>query len=321
MIIPRSIMLAAWLMPLTAWCGSSQNYTLAHSSIDNGGSQAASTNYVANLSSTPGGSSASANYANRTGYAGQLADVVAIKVAAALTDQTIIERGSKQFVAVLTYDDASSVTPAAELVSWNISGTALLSVSSSGQVMAGSVYQDTAAAVSAGYLNFSDTLSLVVLNSGTDDFGSYAADGLPDLWQVQYFGESGIQTSASADADSDGLTNLQEYAFGMNPSQSSGGMLRWSGSNLLERGLPVPYASGTGGGFTFRAVFPRRKDFATAGLTYSVEFSGDLATWKTSASTPTVLADDGEIQVVSVPYPFFVNGKKAAYFRVKVQSR
>jgi len=68
-------------------------------------------------------------------------------------------------------------------------------------------------------------------------------------------------------------------------------------------------------------VFSRRKDFATAGLTYSVEFSGDLATWKTSASTPTVLADDGEIQVVSVPYPFFVNGKKAAYFRVKVQSR
>jgi len=26
------------------------------------------------------------------------------------------------------------------------------------------------------------------------------------------------------------------------------------------------------------------------------------------------------IQVVSVPYPFFVNGKKATYFRVRVQS-
>jgi hypothetical protein len=25
--------------------------------------------------------------------------------------------------------------------------------------------------------------------------------------------------------------------------------------------------------------------------------------------------------VVSIPYPFFVNGKKAAYFRVKVQSK
>ena len=320
MMISRSIILAGWLLPLTAWCGSSQNYTLEHGSIDNGGSLAVSANYVANLSSTPGAAAASANYANRTGYAGQLADVVAIEVAAASAGLTIAERGTKQLVALITYDDASFAAPAAGMVSWNTSSTALLSVSSTGLVTAGSVYQDTAAAVSAGYLNFSDTLSLVVLNSGTDDFGSYAADGLPDLWQVQYFGESGIQTGASADADSDGLTNLQEYAFGMNPSQSSGGMLRWSGSNLLERGLPVPYASGTGGGFTFRAVFPRRKDFAAAGLTYSVEFSGDLATWKTSTSTPTVLADDGEIQVVSVPYPFFVNGKKAAYFRVKVQT-
>jgi hypothetical protein len=67
-------------------------------------------------------------------------------------------------------------------------------------------------------------------------------------------------------------------------------------------------------------VFARRKDFAAAGLTYTVEFSGDLATWMDSTSTPSVLADDGTIQVVSVPYPFFVNGKKATFFRVKVQS-
>jgi hypothetical protein len=33
-----------------------------------------------------------------------------------------------------------------------------------------------------------------------------------------------------------------------------------------------------------------------------------------------VLADDGEFQVVSVPYPFFVNGRKATFFRVKVLS-
>jgi hypothetical protein len=29
----------------------------------------------------------------------------------------------------------------------------------------------------------------------------------------------------------------------------------------------------------------------------------------------------GQFQVVSVPYPFFVNGRKATYFRVKVLSR
>lgn len=320
MMIPRSIILSGWLLPLTAWCGSSQNYTLDHGSIDNGGGLGVSGNYVANISSTSGGAAASANYANRTGYAGQLADVVAMKVAAASAGLTIVERGTKRFVAVLTYDDASLAAPAAGRVSWSVSGSALLSINNTGLATAGSVYQDTAAAVGAGYLNFSGALGLVVLNSGTDDFGSYAADGLPDTWQVRYFGESGTGTAAGADADSDGLTNLQEYAFGMNPSQASGGMLRWSGSDLLERGVATPFASGTAGSFTFRAVFARRKDFAAAGLTYTVEFSGDLATWKASGSTPSVLADDGEIQAVSVPYPFFVNGKKATYFRVKVQS-
>ena len=307
-------------MPLNAWCGSSQNYTLEHGSIDNGGFLTVSANYVADSSSAPGAAAASANYSNRAGYAGQLADVVAMKVAAASAGLTVAERDIKQLVAVLTYDDGSFAAPAAGRVSWSVSGSALLNISSTGVVTAGSVYQDTAAAVSAGYLNFSDTLNLVVLNLGTDDFGSYAADGLPDTWQVQYFGESGIQTAAGADADADGLSNLQEYAFGMNPRQGSSGMLRWSGSNLLERGVPTPFASGTASSFKFRAVFARRKDFAAAGLSYTVEFSGDLATWKASSSTPSVLADDGEIQAVSVPYPFFVNGKKATYFRVKVQS-
>ena len=309
-------------MPLTAWCGSSQNYTLEHGSIDNGGSPGGSGNYVADMSSAPGGAAASANYANRAGYAGQLADVVALEVAAASAILTIVERGTQRLVAVLTYDDASLAVPAAGRVSWSVSGSALLNISSTGVATAGSVYQDAAVAVGAGYLNFSDTLSLVVLNSGTDDFGSYAADGLPDTWQVQYFGESGIQTAAGADADSDsdGLSNLLEYAFGMNPRQGSSGMLGWSGSNLLECGVPMPFASGTASSFKFRAVFARRKDFAAAGLSYTVEFSGDLATWKASTSAPSVLADDGEIQAVSVPYPFFVNGKKATYFRVKVQS-
>ena len=116
------------------------------------------------------------------------------------------------------------------------------------------------------------------------------------------------------------MTNFQEYAFGMNPSQFFSGMLEWSGSTLQKRGLATPFASGTAGSFTFRAVFARRKDFGAAGLSYTVEFSGDLSSWRASTAMPSVLADDGEIQAVSVPYPFFVNGKKATYFRVKVQS-
>jgi hypothetical protein len=90
---------------------------------------------------------------------------------------------------------------------------------------------------------------------------------------------------------------------------------------LQSAGTPIAFASGTGSSFTFRAVFARRLDYLTAHLTYAVEFSADLATWKASTSTPTVLAADGQMQAVSVPYPFSVNGKKAKFFRVKVQSQ
>jgi hypothetical protein len=75
----------------------------------------------------------------------------------------------------------------------------------------------------------------------------------------------------------------------------------------------------TASSFSFRAVFARRRDHVAAGLSYTVEFSGDLSTWRASTATPTLLAQNGEIQAVSVPYPFFVNGKKARFFRVKVQ--
>jgi hypothetical protein len=320
MMIPRAIILTVWLLPLTAWCGSSQHYTLEHASLDNGGSLGASGNYVADMSGAPGGAAASVNYANRVGYAGQLADVVGMNLATASGGLTVGERGTRQLVVILTYDDASLAAAAAERVSWSVSGTAQLSISNTGVATAGAVYQDSAAAVGAGYLNFSDTLGLIVLNSGLDDFGAYASDGLADAWQVRYFGLDSAQAATGANPDGDSLTNLQEFAFGTDPSQPSGESVRWNGSTLLAAGLPVPYATNGLSGFTFRAVFSRRKDFATAGISYTAEFSADLMTWKASSSTPSVLADDGTTQVVSVPYPFFVNGKKATFFRIRVRS-
>ena len=42
-------------------------------------------------------------------------------------------------------------------------------------------------------------------------------DGLPDWWEVRYFGAI-TEQSGSEDYDSDGYTNLQEYASGTNPT-------------------------------------------------------------------------------------------------------
>ena len=44
-------------------------------------------------------------------------------------------------------------------------------------------------------------------------------DGLPDSWELQYFGN--LNQSANDDPDGDGLTNLQEFQQGRNPTKSA----------------------------------------------------------------------------------------------------
>lgn len=316
---PRGLFLGLSLT-LPAVAGSSADYQLAPFSADGGGLAAGSGDYQVNSTTASGQAGSSPDYGLRTGFSGQLLDAVELLLDDAGSGIILDERAGRQLGAGLRYDDGTSAPLAAEALAWSVQGGPLAGISSGGLVTAGSVYQDSSALVGAVYQAFAGSLAIQVVNTGNDDFGGYAGDGLSDLWQVGYFGEANQSAGPAGDADSDGLNNLQEYAFGMNPAQSYGGMLRWSGANLLERGVPMPYASGVAGSFSFRAVFARRKDYLAAGLSYTVEFSGDLASWRASTATPAVLADDGEIQAVSVAYPFFVNGRKARYFRVKVQS-
>ena len=69
--------------------------------------------------------------------------------------------------------------------------------------------------------------------------------------------------------------------------------------------------NGTG----FKVRFPARKDGT---ITYLVRFSHDLFQWENNAAVPVVVSDDGgDVQVMEVPYPFFLsNGRKARYFQV-----
>jgi fibronectin-binding autotransporter adhesin len=122
--------------------------------------------------------------------------------------------------------------------------------------------------------------------------------------------------------DGDGLTNLQEYAFGTNPTVSSGGSITWTpGSpvgSVTSRGTPVVIEEG---GFYY-AVYGRRVDHATSGLTYTQQFSPGLSVWGDFATAPTVIATDGTIDAVKVPFPdlfdFGSGPEKATFFRMEV---
>ncbi len=149
-----------------------------------------------------------------------------------------------------------------------------------------------------------------------------------EQWRYENFGtaENSGPSAPNGDWDGDGVSNLLELAFGTSPTSTVAGVssLAFSGSfaaggALESRGQPIVAQEPTPTGVDFRALYVRRKNAATVGLTYTVEFCATLGgAWQARTVTPTVLADDGDYELVSVPYPFFVGGKKARFFHVKV---
>ena len=312
------------LTPLAARAATSANYSLEPAVLDNGGLGTSSTNYRANASAAAGGAMSSSQYSDRTGFAGQLGDAVATSLVITAPLFEVEEGGTCQLGASLVYDDQSTSELPPASITWSVLDGPISAISSAGLITGGPVYQNTTARVSAVFQGFSTTQEVTVTNTaaGGDNFGSYANDGLPDVWQVQYFGEPpNAKAAPLADPDGDGYNNLQAFAFGMNPMQGKPSPVTWIGTMQVNPGVPVQLVTNKNSVFTFRAVYARRKDYESVHLVYTVEFSGDLLTWKASTATPTVLADDWRMQVVSVPYPFSVAGKKARYFRVKVETQ
>lgn len=159
-----------------------------------------------------------------------------------------------------------------------------------------------------------------VIITATDTVGASTSVSLsvnvnssyPDrTWRWENFGStvaSGIAAD-NADPDGDGLNNLAEFAFGMNPTRASGDVGTRAEASVGQ----------TGGGM--RAVFRRRKDYATAGLNYVVEFSSNLADWTPSSAVPEFLADEGVLEKIGLTFPVLPNGKQSQFFRIQVQQQ
>lgn len=134
-------------------------------------------------------------------------------------------------------------------------------------------------------------------------------------------GLTGANNGWTQDADGDGVNNLIEFGFASDPRSSASGPITNTGDLVTGHGPPTTRITN---GVDFRAVFGRRKDYAAAGLTYTVQFSANMTEWVTSTDTPTVVASDAEIDAVTVPYPLLIetaNGEeKPAFFRVGIST-
>lgn len=144
-------------------------------------------------------------------------------------------------------------------------------------------------------------------------------------WAGSTFENAFTDTNLTSDPDGDGLTNLQEFAFGMDPTSSTMRPLAFDvGGEVTQAGVPVlRFATSK-----YHAVFGRRKDYVAAGLTYTADFSADLKVWDSvDSGLGAVLTGAGtsEVEAVSIEFPATVpvdGGGNAApkFFRVGVSS-
>jgi hypothetical protein len=112
----------------------------------------------------------------------------------------------------------------------------------------------------------------------------------------------GPPADAVTDTDSDGVTDLLEYAFNLNPAVPDRRTLtEGSGSS----GLPAMRLDTSTTPARLRIEYVRRKNPAAAGITYEVQWSSNLGSWTTDNATPTVTSIDDvwERVVVTDPSP------------------
>ena len=189
------------------------------SSIDVGGLRTTSADYTMDNSvGGIGGISSAGSETAKDGYIGQLTEVVSMVVTVA--PGSVSELSNAQSSASATLDDTTVLALAGTDVAWSTPSDPypLSSIDANGLVTPTNVYANVTATVNGYYLGATGSNSLLVLDTNPDDYGTYAGDGIPDSWQVQYFGFDNVHAAPSTDADGTGQNNLFKFVAGLDPT-------------------------------------------------------------------------------------------------------
>ncbi len=216
------IILTTIILTAAAHAGrTSADYAITAETLDFGGRRVASADYTidGSIGAIVGISSeATAPTVAKHGYIGQLYDLLGYGGMIA-SNSYPDELGTTQLYMVRNVDDGTTdVAPPVGFTLSVLDGP-ITSISPTGLVTAGAVYEHTAATVAAtsdptGQL----TLPLYVQDTIPDNFGAYAGDGIGDDWQFTHFGLDNPLAAPTLDPDGDGQTNLFEFTAGLVPT-------------------------------------------------------------------------------------------------------
>lgn len=287
--------LGAGVATLDAGPRTSSNYTITTDTTDAGGRRTTSASYTndASIGGIAGVSTVAAPAETvKAGYIAQLYDAAGLTLTAASTN--VNETATVQLAAWLALDDVTSLAVPATSVAWSVASGPLTGISTGGLATAGAVYQNTGATAQGVHSGFTGTLGLTVVNTLSDNFGTYAGDGLDDAWQSQYFGLSNPQAAPGADPDADGATNADEFNALTNPASGASFFVATSTVNGAD--LIISFSTVTG-------------------RTYTLQRSDTLApvSW-TNSGLPAPLAGTGAVSAFTIP----ASTPNRRFFRVQV---
>jgi hypothetical protein len=232
---------------------SSADYAIITDTLDFGGGLATSADYAITGSIAPvtgiSESTTPVQTVARHGYIGQLYELLGYGLLA--SDYYPPEEGSTRIMPVRTADDGTNVILPTDGFAFAPLEGPVSSISPTGLVETATVFEDTQAIVGANSPLFEGQLQLLlyVLDTLPDNYGSYAADGLPDTWQIDHFGLENPLAAPLLDPDGDGQNNGFEYTAGLNPTDPL--------SRFLLRIEPVP-GEPAHRALKFSPVFPDR---------------------------------------------------------------
>lgn len=140
-----------------------------------------------------------------------------------------------------------------------------------------------------------------------------------DNYRMHYYGSiNSPEGDPDANGDGDPYNNTFEFAHGLNPHVLNRQLVLGPGGGLLTPGGPL-IALQTDGGVQYEATFLRPKNYDLLGIHYNPQFSSALDGWFDNSAPPVVLQDLGDMELVSVPYPFFTpDFRKPRFFRIEV---